>query len=147
MRSFAAAKAQAGEPWPDILAYGQGPAPDTADIDLIVLAGLGAGFLEASDLRGPVRTLARHIARAQAPELSDLERAVRIACPDVVELRQMMARAAIEDRRFQALMERRRDRGDDTQESIARHSARMTRVRDEARRLVAAIEAKVAAAR
>ena len=145
VRSYARAMEASGQPWPNIRTLGEGDTAGPTGIDVLALAALGAGFIEPNDLRGPTRILARHIARAYNGDLSDVRRAVEVACPEVVELQQVLARAYIEDQRFEARMERDR-RSPRARERAERHVARMMRVRGEVYRLKAEIEAKLAEA-
>jgi hypothetical protein len=145
VRSYARAMAESGQPWPNIRTLGEGDTAGPTGIDVLVLAALGAGFIEPNDIQGPARILARHIARAYNGDLSDVRRAVDVACPEVVELQQVLARAFIEDQRFEARMDRDR-RSPRARECAERHVARMIRVRDEVHRLKAEIEAKLAEA-
>lgn len=147
VRSYARAMEESGQPWPNIRTLGEGDTAGPTGIDVLTLAALGAGFIEPNDLRGPTRILARHISRAYNGDLSDVRRAVEIACPEVVELQQVLARAFIEDQRFEARMERERDRRSPrARERAERHVARMMRVRNEVYRLKTEIEAKLAEA-
>jgi hypothetical protein len=147
VRSYARAMAESGQPWPNISTLGEGDSAGPTGIDVMVLGALGAGFIEPNDIRGPTRILARHIARAYNADLSDVRRAVEIACPEVVEMQQVLARAYIEDQRFEARMARERDRRSERVERYARrHVERMIQVRDHVYRLKAEIEAKLEAA-
>jgi len=110
-----------------------------------VLVAVAAGFVEASDLQGPVRGLVHHLALADWPEIERLREGASIACEDAAELQQAAARLVVELARLETLAE-----GADTaraSERLARQQARVERARRQMRQISAFVEAEIEAAR
>ncbi len=105
VRAYGAAMAEAGEVWPNVAAFGQAP-EGLSSVEVSVLIGVAAGFIEASDLPGSVRGLARQLTLAHWPSVRDLRRAAEVACPELVELQQTAARFVIERERFEEMRAR-----------------------------------------
>jgi len=140
VRAYSAAMAEAGEPWPALPGVGREPGEIT-NVEITVLIGVAAGFIEASDLRGPARTLAQRMTLAHWPSMNDLRRAADVACPELVELQQTASRFVLERERFERLSERA-----DTsraRERLVRHAARMERSMAEMQMLAQVVTRKV----
>jgi len=140
VRAYSAAMAEAGEAWPAFPDAGREPGEIT-NVEITVLIGVAAGFIEASDLRGPTRTLAQRMTLAHWPSVRDLRRAADVACPELVALQQTASRFVLERERFERLS----DRADSAraQERLRRHAARMQRSMAEMQALAEIVTRKV----
>ncbi|MDZ4689847.1 hypothetical protein [Terricaulis sp.] len=139
VRAYGAAMAEAGEVWPDASAFGD--APDSlSSVEVSVMIGVAAGFVEVSDLHGPARGLARQMTFAHWPSMRDLRRAADVACPELVELQQTAARFVVERERYESAMRR-----DDARasERRRRHAERMQRSLAEMQMLAEVVTRKV----
>lgn len=126
VRSYGNAMAQAGQTWPNFEAFGHEPNAVTS-VEASVVIGVAAGFVEASDLRGPARAFAMHMTLANWPSIRDLRQAAVVACPELVELQQAASRFVVERERYQEMAERARGHDTRAAEHLRRSADRMQR--------------------
>lgn len=139
VRAYGAAMAEAGEIWPNVRAFGDTPDAVSA-VEVSVMIGVAAGFIEASDLHGPARGLARQMTFAHWPSVRDLRRAADVACPELAELQTTASRFVMERERYESAMQR-----DDARagERRQRHAERMQRSLAEMQALAEVVTQKV----
>jgi hypothetical protein len=144
-RSYSKAMAERGEPWPDIASITSSDTASITDVDIMVLAGVGAGFIEPSDLRGPARDMSQLMLINAHAQISDAHRAIREACHEVLALQQAAARYAIELQRYEEAERRAERRGGESRTDARRRHERMQRAQREMERRTEALQAKVEA--
>jgi hypothetical protein len=142
-RSYSKAMAEQGQPWPDMFGMIENEGASISDVDLMVLAAVGTGFIEPSDLRGPVRQYTQLMSLGYGSQISDMRRAVREACHEVLALQQAAARYTIDLKRYEAAEERAERRGGESASDASRRRERIERAGRHMQRLVAALEAKL----
>ncbi|MEJ0059047.1 MAG: hypothetical protein WDM79_05485 [Terricaulis sp.] len=142
-RSYSRAMAERGEPWPDIIKLSNDGGEGITDIDVMVLAGVGAGFIEPSDLNGPARQYTQLMTLGgYNTELFNMQRAVRDACHEVLALQQATARYAIDFERYERAAQRAGERGESASD-LHRRQERMLRAQRHLQRLAEAVQAKM----
>jgi len=116
-------------------------AGDLNSVEVSVLIAVAAGFVEASDLRGPARMLAAQMSLEHWPAVRDLRAASQVACPELLQLQRTTARFVMERERYDALA----SRADDARaaERLRRQQERMARSMQAMRALAAQITLKV----
>lgn len=137
VRAYGAAMRQGGEVWP----RSPDVAGDLNSVEVSVLIAVAAGFVEASDLRGPARMLAAQMSLEHWPAVRDLRAASQVACPELLQLQRTTARFVMERERYDALA----SRADDARaaERLRRQQERMARSMQAMRALAAQITLKV----
>jgi hypothetical protein len=145
VRSYGAEMSVNGVAWPMMPGFGV-EAPDALNsVDVSVLVAVAAGFVEASDLHGPARRFARHLAFMQWPEIRDLRSATRVACDEVVELQQAAARVVLETERLRQMTER--ADGARNGDRVRRQHDRVERAHVAMQQIAAQVQARMDAAR
>jgi hypothetical protein len=146
VRAYGAEMARAGVAWPAVPARGEGEI--VKGVDATVLAAFAAGFVEASDFRGRARALIGEFSLAQWPHLGGVRQAARVACEEVVELQQAMARLVLEAERYQDLaLFAAREGGPRAQQRVERQEQRLQRAQTQMQLSAAQVEVAVRAAR
>lgn len=148
VRAYSAEQDDLGKVWPNPMGALAGDhTPDAAEI--AVMGAMIAGYVQASDLSGDAQRVARMM--NMSINLNDRRQlfrdGMRDACPEVMELQQLLAREQIDVEQAERRAARAEERGDRLRASEIRGALyeRGDRLRDEVRRLTQAIEAKIAA--
>lgn len=145
VRAYSAAMDEAGEPWPNLPGLGDERA-SLNSVEVAVVIAVASGFVETTDLRGPARMLAGRMQLAHWPSISDLRRASRVACPELLELQQAASRFVMERDRYAVFAER-ENRSERASRSMARHAERMQAQLERMQVLADLVTEKVAASR
>jgi hypothetical protein len=143
VRAYGAAMSEAGETWP--AAPARDVDADLSSMDVSVLVAFAAGFVEASDLRGPARASAGELPFAQWPEIQMMRQAASVACADAARLQQAAARFVLEAARYQQLAA---DAARDARAAARMRvqGARMERAQSQMQLMAAYVEASLEAA-
>lgn len=131
VRAYGAAMNANGVDWPAIR--------EPNGVDASVLIAFSAGFIEASDFRGPARTALRQLAFANWPELRGMRQAARVACTEVVALQRAAARVLMETERLNQMADARPER-------LIRQRLRVERAHAQMQQHAALVSARVDAA-
>jgi hypothetical protein len=141
VRAYGAEMVANGVAWPSLPAVSD--APDQFNkVDVSVFVAFAAGFVEASDLNGQARQIARELSFAQWPELRDMRQAARVACPEVVALQQAAARAVLETERLR-LMADGAPRSAEAADRLRRQHERTERAHLQMQQLAAQVQARL----
>jgi hypothetical protein len=144
VRTYGKAQEDLGVEWPDVVGIMTDEQGTIAEIDALAIGALAGGFIEPSDLRGPAQTLSRIIGAVHHPAIADVQRAVRHACSEVFARQQAVARAAIEEKRYQQAVNSAERFGEHRVRDVRRRYApRLARIGREVERLTAAVERKL----
>jgi hypothetical protein len=140
VRAYGAEMAANGVAWPSLTARDQ-----FSKVDASVLIAFAAGFIEASDLHGQARRMARELSFAHWPEIRGMRQAARVACNEVLALQQAAARAVMETERLRQMSEGAPPHGSDADERLRRQHERTERAHMQMRQLAAELHARLEA--
>ncbi len=109
-------------------------------VEASVLVAFTAGFIEASDIRGPARAAIDQLAFAHWPEVRGMRHARRTACTEVVALHRAAARVVVETERLRRM-------ANAGSERLRRQHQRIERAHMQMQQQAALVSARVDAAR
>jgi len=110
VRAYAAEMSQAGLAWPNLAPEGVRQEEMDA-VEIAVLIGFAAGFIEANDLPQPARVRAHRLALSNLPQVWNLRGVTRDACPDVLVMQRAASRYMREMERYRREVESARENG------------------------------------
>lgn len=144
VRAYSAELARAGQIWPAL--GGENEGGRLSGVEVAVMGALSAGFVEASDLSGPARALARQFRFAYWPSIDRPRLAARVACRELQAMQQTAQRFEAERERM-LRMQARNEPGARARALAQLQSRRLETSLRELHALAGAVTAKVEAAR